>query len=95
MSDLRAAPVRIRVDPEGPTYVEGPAEILVDGEEPILVNRFRVAICACRRSGRYPLCDGTHAVLVDGEEARPVTGRASSLPTQTPTATALVVPDVS
>ena len=56
----RTEMVRVRVDPQGPTYVEGPVEICVDGEEPLVVDRFRVAICSCRCSARYPLCDGTH-----------------------------------
>jgi CDGSH-type Zn-finger protein len=58
------APVRVWVDPQGPTYIEGPVEVLVDGEAgPTVINRFRVAICACRRSARYPLCDGSHHAL--------------------------------
>ena len=52
--------VRVRVDPKGPTYVEGPVELCVDGKEPVLIDRFTVAICACRRSRRYPLCDNSH-----------------------------------
>ena len=52
--------VRVRVDPKGPTYVEGPVELCVDGQEPVLIDRFTVAICACRRSRRYPLCDNSH-----------------------------------
>ncbi len=55
--------VRVRVDPEGPTYVDGPVEVTTDGGEPLLVDRFRVAICACRRSAQYPLCDGSHQAL--------------------------------
>lgn len=54
---------RVRVDPHGPIYVDGPVEVLADGEEPLLVDRFRVAICTCRRSGQYPLCDGSHQAL--------------------------------
>lgn len=51
---------RVLVDPQGPTYIEGPVEVCVDGAEPQLIDRFRVAICACRCSKSYPLCDGTH-----------------------------------
>ena len=53
--------VRVRVDPRGPTYVEGPVAVRVDGEDPVLIDRFTVAICACRKSRRYPLCDNSHA----------------------------------
>lgn len=56
----RLAPIRIRVEPRGPVYVDGPAEILAEGCEPLLVDRFRVAVCTCLRSNRYPLCDGSH-----------------------------------
>jgi CDGSH-type Zn-finger protein len=44
----------------GRAYVEGPVELRVDGQEPVLIERFTVAICACRRSRRYPLCDNSH-----------------------------------
>lgn len=40
--------------------IEGPVSIEVDGGDPVLVDRFLVAVCACRRSRRYPLCDGSH-----------------------------------
>ena len=53
-------PRRVVVDPLGPTYVEGPVELCLDGAEPVLIDRFLVAICACRRSARYPLCDSSH-----------------------------------
>jgi CDGSH-type Zn-finger protein len=64
MPEPARAPVRVWVDPRGPTYIEGPVEVQVDGEpEPTVIDRFRVAICACRRSDRYPLCDGSHRAL--------------------------------
>lgn len=64
MAEERERPVRVWVDPAGPTYIEGPVELQLDGASPAqLVDRFRVAICACRKSGRYPLCDGTHRRL--------------------------------
>jgi hypothetical protein len=56
----RRLATRVRVDSRGPTYVEGPVEIRVDDGEPVLIDRFTVAICACRRSRRYPLCDNSH-----------------------------------
>lgn len=40
--------------------VEGPVDIEADGEPPLHVDRFLVALCACRRSKRYPLCDTSH-----------------------------------
>jgi CDGSH-type Zn-finger protein len=65
MAEERERPVRVWVDPVGPTYIEGPVELQVDGASAQLVDRFRVAICACRKSGRYPLCDGSHRRLSD------------------------------
>ena len=44
--------------------MEGPVELHLDGDpDPTVVDRFRVAICACRRSARYPLCDGSHRTV--------------------------------
>lgn len=72
MPERAAATVRVRVDPNGPTYIDGPVEVTVDGGEAVFVDRFRVAICACRRSARYPLCDGSHEAIhrepMEGEE---------------------------
>jgi CDGSH-type Zn-finger protein len=68
MSEAGGAAVRVRVDPHGPTYVDGPVELSVDGGETVVVDRFRVAICACRRSDRYPLCDGSHQALERGSD---------------------------
>lgn len=58
--DPRRPTVRVRVDSQGPVYVEGPVELCVDGGDPVLIDRFNVAICTCRRSARYPLCDSSH-----------------------------------
>jgi CDGSH-type Zn-finger protein len=52
---------RVIVVPDGPLLVEGPVELVsTDGEEPVTCDRFMVAICQCRRSKRYPLCDASH-----------------------------------
>jgi CDGSH-type Zn-finger protein len=55
-----AEPTRVRIVPGGPLLVEGPVDI--DGGDGTTVHcdRFVVAICACRRSKRYPLCDTSH-----------------------------------
>jgi CDGSH-type Zn-finger protein len=50
---------RVRVMPNGPVLVPGPVRI----ETPDRVvdsDRFMVAICTCRRSKNYPLCDTSH-----------------------------------
>ena len=59
---------RVVVEPAGPVLVEGPVEIHAVGEEPLVVDRFLVAICACRRSRRYPLCDGSHRLAGTGSQ---------------------------
>ena len=51
---------RVTVVPGGPVLVEGPVEVV--GEDGVVArsDRFLVALCACRRSKRYPWCDTSH-----------------------------------
>lgn len=56
----RGAPRRVVVERGGPTLVEGPISLEVDGADPVIIDRFLVAVCSCKRSATYPLCDGTH-----------------------------------
>lgn len=53
-------PRRVRVVPDGPLLVEGPVELVTDDGETVTSDRFVVAVCTCRRSKRYPLCDTSH-----------------------------------
>jgi len=55
--------LEVSVDPNGPVVVPGPVSVQVAGGETVLVKRFRVALCACGRSGSYPLCDSSHRRL--------------------------------
>jgi CDGSH-type Zn-finger protein len=48
------------VVPSGPVLVEGPVEIVLPDGSTVESDRFLVAVCACRRSRRYPLCDTSH-----------------------------------
>ncbi|MEE6310746.1 CDGSH iron-sulfur domain-containing protein [Plantactinospora veratri] len=50
--------------------VEGPVELVLPDGSTICSQRFMVAVCACRRSKRYPLCDTSHRrrVRVDAED---------------------------
>ena len=58
MSDLE--PRLVRIVPSGPVMIQGPVRIeLADGEV-VESDRFMVAICMCRRSKNYPLCDTSH-----------------------------------
>lgn len=46
--------------PDGPLLVEGPVELVTDDGATVVSERFVVAVCTCRRSKRYPLCDTSH-----------------------------------
>ncbi|MCQ9184880.1 CDGSH iron-sulfur domain-containing protein [Streptomyces sp. IBSBF 2953] len=44
----------------GPLLVEGPVEVELEDGTTVASDRFRVALCTCRRSRRYPWCDTSH-----------------------------------
>ncbi|MFI8568047.1 CDGSH iron-sulfur domain-containing protein [Rhodococcus sp. NPDC078407] len=50
----------VRVVKGGPIIVDGPVEIVLDDGTRVCSDRFAVALCACRRSKNYPLCDTSH-----------------------------------
>lgn len=50
----------VRVVPSGPVMVAGPVRIEMPDGTVVESDRFMVAICACRRSKNYPLCDTSH-----------------------------------
>ncbi|MGB8506470.1 CDGSH iron-sulfur domain-containing protein [Mycobacterium sp.] len=50
----------VRVVPSGPMLVEGPVRIEMPDGSVVDSDRFMVAICTCRRSKTYPLCDTSH-----------------------------------
>ena len=51
---------RVTVVPNGPMLVEGPVELVTDDGVTHTSDRFVVAVCACRRSKRFPFCDTSH-----------------------------------
>lgn len=51
---------RITFTAEGPALVEGPLEVVTPEGDHMLADRFLVALCTCKRSGTYPLCDTSH-----------------------------------
>ncbi|GGL45452.1 CDGSH iron-sulfur domain-containing protein [Nocardia jinanensis] len=51
---------RITFTEEGPALIEGPVEVVAPNGDRILADRFLVALCMCKRSGSYPLCDTSH-----------------------------------
>jgi CDGSH-type Zn-finger protein len=50
----------VRVVPSGPVLVQGPVRIEMPDGSVVESDRFMVAICTCRRSKSYPLCDTSH-----------------------------------
>ena len=55
-----SGPRLVRVVPNGPVMVQGPVRIELPDGSVVESDRFMVAICACRRSKVYPLCDTSH-----------------------------------
>lgn len=62
-------PRTVRVAPLGPVLVEGPVRIEMPDGSVVESDRFMVAICACRRSKTYPLCDTSHRRRARGDQA--------------------------
>ncbi|PRY12539.1 CDGSH iron-sulfur domain-containing protein [Kineococcus rhizosphaerae] len=55
---------------DGPVLVEGPVDIdLPDGRR-VRSERPVTALCVCRRSARYPLCDTSHRSRATKEDHR-------------------------
>jgi CDGSH-type Zn-finger protein len=50
----------VRMVADGPILVRGPVRIEMPDDTVVESDRFVVAICACRRSKIYPLCDTSH-----------------------------------
>ncbi|MEV6898870.1 CDGSH iron-sulfur domain-containing protein [Amycolatopsis sp. NPDC051372] len=51
---------RARLVPGGPLLVDGPIELQAPDGDVVRSDRFVVAVCTCRRSKRFPLCDTSH-----------------------------------
>lgn len=50
----------VRVVPGGPMLVEGPVDVETPDGARVCSDRFMVAVCLCRRSKNYPMCDTSH-----------------------------------
>ncbi|MFJ1756949.1 CDGSH iron-sulfur domain-containing protein [Kitasatospora sp. NPDC088134] len=62
-------PPRVLLPERGPLLIDGPVDlVLPDGTE-LHCERPVVAVCTCRRSRHYPLCDTSHR-----RHTRPATG---------------------
>ncbi len=55
-----SGPTRVRLTEEGPLLVDGPVEVVGADGQVVRSDRFTTAICTCRRSRAYPLCDTAH-----------------------------------
>jgi CDGSH-type Zn-finger protein len=51
---------RVTLTDGGPILVEGPVELELPDGRRVHSERPVVALCACRRSKRYPFCDTSH-----------------------------------
>ncbi|MET7698169.1 CDGSH iron-sulfur domain-containing protein [Streptomyces sp. NPDC005485] len=59
-NDRADAPRRVSLQRRGPLLVEGPVEVELEDGTVVSSDRFRVALCMCRRSRTYPWCDTSH-----------------------------------
>ncbi|TGD89643.1 CDGSH iron-sulfur domain-containing protein [Mycolicibacterium sp. CH28] len=50
----------VRIVSGGPMMIQGPVRIELPDGDVVDSDRFMVAICMCRRSKTYPLCDTSH-----------------------------------
>ncbi|MFC8721247.1 CDGSH iron-sulfur domain-containing protein [Kitasatospora sp. NPDC057198] len=55
-----APPPRVRLTERGPLLIDGPVDLLLPDGTVLHCERPVVAVCTCRRSRRYPLCDTSH-----------------------------------
>ncbi|MGW0041877.1 CDGSH iron-sulfur domain-containing protein [Rhodococcus sp. NPDC003348] len=53
----------VRRVPGGPALVRGPVRLTRPDGQVIVCERFVVAVCRCRRSTIFPLCDTSHRSL--------------------------------
>ncbi|MFF0487859.1 CDGSH iron-sulfur domain-containing protein [Nocardia sp. NPDC004068] len=53
-------PRRIVLTKDGPALIEGPVELVTEDGTVVTSDRFVVALCQCKRSKRFPLCDTSH-----------------------------------
>ncbi len=49
---------------DGPLLVYGPVEVVLPDGRRVISDRPVTALCACRRSRRYPFCDTSHRTKV-------------------------------
>jgi CDGSH-type Zn-finger protein len=55
-------PRQIVLTEDGPLLVSGPVDLVLPDGRRVTSERPVTALCACRRSRRYPYCDASHRV---------------------------------
>ena len=63
---MNQEPTRVRVCPDGPLLVTGPAVVVAEDGTEHPTRRPVSAVCRCGGTANPPWCDGTHQVLRDG-----------------------------
>lgn len=68
---MPAEPARCRIAPtdDGPVLVYGPVEVVLPDGRRVTSDRAVTALCICRRSRRYPICDTSHRLRVRNSPA--------------------------
>ncbi|SDD10219.1 CDGSH iron-sulfur domain-containing protein [Actinokineospora iranica] len=51
---------QVRLTDDGPMLVDGPVVVRGADGSAVRSDRFVTAVCTCRRSKIYPLCDASH-----------------------------------
>lgn len=54
------APTRVEITGEGPILIHGPIDLFTPDGRRVHSTRAVTAVCTCRRSRRYPICDTSH-----------------------------------
>jgi CDGSH-type Zn-finger protein len=68
-------PRTVRVVQGGPIMVEGPVRIEMPDGSVVESDRFMVALCACKRSKNFPLCDTSHRRRRRGDDDESASGQ--------------------
>lgn len=55
---------RVTLTDEGPVLIHGPVDVALPDGRTLSSQRAVTALCTCRRSRRYPLCDASHRARV-------------------------------
>jgi CDGSH-type Zn-finger protein len=59
-----SAPRQVVLTDEGPVLVVGPVDLVLPDGAHVTSDRPVTAVCACKRSRRYPFCDASHRTKV-------------------------------